>query len=256
MTLGPRAKLAHTVTAIASALLLLNQPAGAQTNEPAKTDGSLERAQKAADSVFHWIKLNAEKGANRQAQTPEPAQAPAPAPVVRKVAPPAPVAAAPRPAPAPVQAAVAPASEPESAPVPVMAQSEASAPVVAQPEPSPVLLASAPPTPAPTTPMAAAAKAVEPPPPPAEEEEAPLKLLSKVDPTIPRALLMQDFRSGYAQVQFTVLPDGKVSQVQVIKTSHHRLGNAAIDAVKQWRFAPIPKARDAAVELSFNTGEG
>ena len=103
--------------------------------------------------------------------------------------------------------------------------------------------------------MAAAARAVEPPPAPAEEAEVPLKLVAKVDPVIPRQLQAQNFRSGFAQVQFTVAPDGTVSQAQAIKTSHARLGSAAVEAVKQWRFAPIPKARDAAVEVAFNNGD-
>ncbi|MDG0835913.1 TonB family protein, partial [Pelomonas saccharophila] len=118
-----------------------------------------------------------------------------------------------------------------------------------------LLLASAPPTPAPAAPLAAAAKAVEPPPAPVEEE-VPLQLLSKVAPIIPRQLLTQSFRTGFAQVQFTVQPDGKVGEVHVLKASHARLGSAAIDAVRQWRFAPIPKPRDAAVEISFNSDEG
>lgn len=255
MTLGPqrRPKLALALPALASALLSLSQPAGAQADEPPKADGSLERAQKAADAVFHWIKLNADKGANRQT----PAPAPAPAPVARKPAA-APVAAAPRPAPTPAPAPVATqtqtAAASSPAPEPVVAQ--APAPVASEPEEAPqVLLASAPPTPAPAAPLAVAAKAVEPPPPPAEEE-VPLKLLSKVNPEIPRQMRGQSIRNGFAQVQFTVQPDGKVGQVQVIKASHARLGAAAVDAVRQWRFAPIPKPREAGVEIGFSNDEG
>lgn len=252
MTLGLRPILAHTLTAIASAVLL-GHPALAQTAEPAKTDGSLERAQKAADSVFHWIKLNADKGANRQT----PAPAPAPAPVARKPAAAAPVAAAPKPAATngSNSAAMASAAAPQvaaAAPEPAVVQAPAPAP--AEPEAAPVLLASAAPTPAPAAPLAVAAQAVEPPPPPVEDE-APLQLISKVNPVIPRQLQNQNFRGGFAQVQFQVQPDGKVSQVQVLKASNTRLGAAAIDAVQQWRFAPIPKAREAAVEVSFKAGD-
>ncbi|MEE8614569.1 MAG: TonB family protein, partial [Roseateles sp.] len=121
----------------------------------------------------------------------------------------------------------------------------------------PVVLASAAPTPLPDAPLAAAAvaaAAVEPPPAPVEED-IPLRLLSRVSPNVPRQLLAQNFRGGFAQVQFVVQPDGKVSQAQVIKASHARLGNAAIEAVQQWRFAPIPKAREAAVEVSFKADE-
>ena len=103
--------------------------------------------------------------------------------------------------------------------------------------------------------MAAAARAAEPPPKPAEEEaEEPLKLLAKVEPAIPRQMQQQgNFRTGFAQVQFTVGPDGMVQQASVIKASHSRLGTAAVEAVKQWRFAPIRKSREAAVEVAFKS---
>ena len=102
--------------------------------------------------------------------------------------------------------------------------------------------------------MAVAAQAVEPAPKASapEEAEEPLKLLNKVEPTIPRQLQQGNFRTGFAQVQFTVAPDGSVQQASVIKTSHARLGTAAIEAVRQWRFAPIRKAREAAVEVAFS----
>ncbi|MBW8848245.1 MAG: TonB family protein [Burkholderiales bacterium] len=250
MTLGPRPALALNLPAIAvaGALMLLAQQAGAQTDAP-KAE-SLERAQKAADAVFHWIKLNADKGATRQTAAP----APPPAPAVRK---PTPVtAAAPRPTAAPAQSSTA-------APTPAPAQASAAAPApvmtAAAPEPeperTPVVLASAAPIPAPAAPLAVAARAAEPPPAPVEEAEVPLKLLAKVDPTIPRQLQAQSFRNGFAQVRFTVAPDGSVTQAQSVKASHARLGSAAVEAVKQWRFAPIPKAREAAVEVGFNNGD-
>jgi len=248
MTLGPRPALALALPAIAGALLMLAQAASAQQEAP-KAE-SLERAQKAADAVFHWIKLNADKGANRQAPAPAPAAAP------RKPAP-APVAAAPRPAPAPTTStAPAPTAAAAVAPPNTVATASQAAP---EPEPelerAPVLLASAAPTPAPAAPMAAAARAVEPPPKPAQEEaEEPLKLLAKVEPAIPRQMQQQStFRNGFAQVQFTVGPDGAVQQASVIKASHSRLGTAAVEAVKQWRFAPIRKAREAAVEVAFKS---
>lgn len=248
MTLGLRPPLALALPAITGALLLLAQPAGAQ--EPAK-EQNLERAQKAADAVFHWIRVNGEKGANRQGNTPAPAPAPAPAVAAKKPAPaPAPVAAAPKPAAAPT---------PNTAPTATAAAPAAPTPTVtaaAQPEPelerTPVVLASASPTPPPAAPLPAAAQAVEPPPAAQEEPEEPLKLLARVNPTLPRQMQQGNFRSGFAQVQFTVAPDGSVQSATVIKASHSRLGTAAVDAVKQWRFAPIKKAREAAVEVAFN----
>lgn len=242
MPLGPRPRLTPELTAIAVALLMLSMAAQAQTAAPA-ADAGLERAQKAADAVFHWIKLNGDKGANRQ-----PPASPAPAPTPRK---PAPVAAAPK----PVQAAVqrnAPAPPEASAPMP---------PVVAAAEPQPqaqtenaaVLLAAAAPTPPPAAPMALAAQAV--PPPHQDEAEVPLKLLSRVNPSIPKQLQTQTFRTGFARVKFTVAPDGSVSGAESIEASHARLASAAINAVRQWRFAPIPAAREAAIEFAFNNGD-
>lgn len=255
MTLGPRPPLALALPAIAGALLMLAQTAGAQ--EAPKPE--LERAQKAADAVFHWIKLNADKGANRD----KPAAAPAPAPAAaapRKPATAA-VAAAPKPVPAPSSStAPAPTPTPTATAAAEPPTAVAAAPQAApEPEPelerTPVVLASAAPTPAPAAPMAAAARAAEPPPKPAEEEaEEPLKLLAKVEPTIPRQLTKGgNFSSGFAQVLFTVGPDGSVQQASVIKASHSRLGTAAVEAVKQWRFAPLRKAREAAVEVAFKS---
>lgn len=217
---------------VAAAAALLGTAAHAQTPAP---DAGLERAQKAADAVFHWIKLNGEKGANRQ----PPAPAPAPAP--RK---PAPVAAAPKPAPTPA-ARTAPATADAPAPVAaVMPEPQAA------PDSAPALLATAAPTAMPDTPLALAAEEV--PPPPAVEEEVPLKLLSRVNPIFPRQLMRESLRDGFARVKFMVAPDGSVSKVETIRASHARLGTAAVEAVRQWRFAPIPAAREAGVEFAFN----
>lgn len=235
MTLGLRPRLALALPAIAGALLMQTPSARAQ-QEPAKA-ANLERAQKAADAVFHWIKLNADKGASRQP--------PAPAPAPKKAAP---VAAAPRPTPA----ANAAPTQPPAAPA-VVAAAQPAPPPEPDTERLPVVLAAAAPTPAPAAPLAVAAQAAEAPKPaPQEEAEEPLKLLAKVDPALPRQLQQSTFRNGIAQVQFTVAPDGSVQQASVIKASHSRLGNAAVDAVRQWRFAPIRKARDAAVEIAFS----
>ncbi len=68
MTRGPRPAWALALPAIAGAMLMLAQQASAQQDNTK----ALERAQKAADAVFHWIKLNGEKGANRQQQETQP----------------------------------------------------------------------------------------------------------------------------------------------------------------------------------------
>jgi len=258
MTQGPRPRLTLELTAIAAALLL--SPAALAQAPAPSTNNGLERAQKAADAVFHWIKLNGEKGANRQT----PAAAPAPAPAAPAARRQAPVAAAPRPAaqPAPAPAGVErPAPTPAESAAPTFAAAPA-APAASEARPqadsAPVMLASAAPTPAPDAPMALAARAVEPPPPPQQQEEeaeVPLKLLSRVNPTIPRQLQQQSFRDGFARVKFTVAPNGSVSKAETLAASHSRLGIAAIDAVKQWRFEPIAAPREVAIEFAFSNAD-
>ncbi|MCY4745360.1 energy transducer TonB [Pelomonas sp. UHG3] len=241
MPAGSRSDLTPKLTAIATGLLLLSQAALAQTTPPASDKQRLERAQKQADAVFHWIKLNGEKGANRQQPAPAPPAPPAPAPVPRKA--PA-VAAAPKPA-------AAPASAP--------AQAAAAQPAAVAPEPAPVQTAAAAPAPepaaAPPSTVALAAVPAPPPPPPEPEPEVQLTPLSRVTPAIPRQLLQQSFRTGFARVRFTVTPAGVVSKAEVLEASHSRLGPAAVEAIKQWRFAPIPAAREAAIEFAFNSAE-
>jgi TonB family protein len=201
----------------------------------------LERAQKQADAVFKWIKVHNDK----------PAAAPAPAPAAKPAPAPAPVAVAkkPTPAPAPVTAR-APAEAP--------AASEPQAPVVAEAPPAsgpeigaPVVVAAAPPSVAPSPAVQAAVQATAAPAAPEPEVDMPLHLVSKVEPAIPRPLL-KTLTTGSAQVKFTVEPDGRVSQAVATSASHVRLGAAAVEAIKQWRFAPIKHAQEAAVEVSFN----
>ncbi|MFG6441822.1 TonB family protein [Roseateles sp. LKC17W] len=241
MLAGLRSDITPKLTAIATGLMLLSQAALAQTTPPANDKQRLERAQKQADAVFHWIKLNGEKGANRQQPAPPPPPAPSPAPAPRK---PAAVAAAPKPA--------APASAPVQAAAPL-------APAVA-PEPAPVQTAAAEPAApepvaAPPATVALAAVPAPPPPPPAPEPEVQLTPLSRVNPVVPRQLQQQSFRNGFARVRFTVTPAGVVSKAEVLEASHSRLGPAAVEAIKQWRFAPIPAAREAAIEFAFNNAE-
>ncbi|MFN3302521.1 MAG: hypothetical protein ACK44A_02255, partial [Roseateles sp.] len=65
-TSASRPSRAPTLSVLASALLLtLSAPTVHAQADAAKPGTNLERAQKAADAVFHWIKLNGEKGASR-----------------------------------------------------------------------------------------------------------------------------------------------------------------------------------------------
>lgn len=225
------------------ALLLTLTPLAAAAQQAALPDKAKlspsERAQRDADKVFHWIRLNADKAVARPAPAAAPAPTPAPPPApTRKQA-----QVAPAPSPSPIRtttAAEAPAEAPPAialvaAPAP---QSEASRPA----EPA-TLLAAAP------TSLNRAYPMPEPEAQPGPE--LPLKILSRVEPEIPRQLLTS-LRSGSVQVRFMVQPDGSVRQAEAMQSSNKRLAAAAIAAVAQWRFEPIPKARVASVELGFN----
>ncbi len=226
----------------------------------------LERAQRQADAVFHWIKLNADKGADRN---PRPAAVPvaAPPPAVRRVAAAAPAPSTPAPA-AAVTATALPARS-SAAPAPLVARTdeptvaaqsvsagspEAPAVTVAAEAAEPIRLAAASPSSQPSAALQAALQASEPAPahaPAADIDDSPIKLLSKVEPSIPRQL-QSSLRTGSAQVRFTIEPNGTVSDAVAIKATHARLGTAAVDAIKQWRFEPIKRAREVGIEVGFN----
>ncbi|OWQ44949.1 hypothetical protein CDL60_21825 [Roseateles noduli] len=219
----------------------------------------VERAKRDADKVFQWIKFHAEKGEKKPAHD---AKADAPKPVAKPV-----VAAAP--APAPVARRQEPDIAAERALAARAAQDSAAVPVVASPSPAPAAIGQssaqtiAPPSsvpqpmseaPAPqVVSMAApatAAPAGKAPEPEPDDEPVPLKLLRKVDPEYPRALLAQQ-RAGSVLVQFTVRPDGSVDAAQALRSPDRKLSTAAVNAVKQWRFGPIPAPRQVSVEIGF-----
>lgn len=228
--------------------LLLSVTAPLVLAQSAETDKAKlspsERAQRDADKVFHWIKLNST--APRQAAAPAPAPVPA-----RKVAQQEAPAAAP--APSPIRETVTPvaakAAAPTAAPVNAPAVAAAAVPAAASevlPDRTPLALA--PPTAtrsiAAPPPVPAPAKAAEP------EPDLPLELISRVEPDIPRQLLAT-LRNGSVHVRFDVQPDGSVRNAEAIKSNNKRLAQAAVAAVTQWRFKPVPRAREATVELGF-----
>ncbi|MBB2486930.1 TonB family protein, partial [Mitsuaria sp. WAJ17] len=114
------------------------------------------------------------------------------------------------------------------------------------PAPKPELMAAAPATP-PAPPPTEPTRAV---PQPEPEDEAALRLIQKVDPDIPRQLA-SSVRSGSVMVRFQVKPDGTTTKVESLGNANKRLAASAIAAVQQWKFAPIPKQREATVEIGF-----
>ena len=85
---------------------------------------------------------------------------------------------------------------------------------------------------------------------PEPEEEVALRLIQKVDPDIPRQLV-SNIRNGSVMVRFQVKPDGSTTKVETLGNPNKRLASSAIAAVQQWKFAPIPKQREATVEIGF-----
>lgn len=202
---------------IAAATLLLSAGLGlAQTSQPAdKPD--LSRAQKQADNVFRWIKLHAGR------------VAPASAPLVAKH--PAPAPAAPR-AVSAGNAASAVALDSPAAAAPASA-------VEAGDVPASLSAAQDAPAPAPAAMEMSAA----------EPSEPPLNLIKRVDPELPQDIRLNE--RGYAQIKFTVEPDGRVTNVGVLKTSMRRLGQVAAEAVRQWRFEPVKTVQQVAIQFEF-----
>lgn len=228
----------------------------AGTAEAAKALSDSERAKRDADKVFQWIKFHAEKGEPKKPEAKPDAKPdarpdtrtaarPVMTPVSRK-SDPEPTAVPP----APVRAAALTTAAPAPA-------SEAARTAFAPPEPasvpdSPAADVVALAAPAPSVPMSSTATRLPPPEPvrPPEEEQSSLTLVKRVDPEYPRALLSAQ-RNGAVTVRFIVQPDGSVDDVEATRSPDRRLSAAAIGAVKQWRFAPITKARSVSVEIGF-----
>jgi TonB family protein len=100
---------------------------------------------------------------------------------------------------------------------------------------------------------ASPASAVVPLPEPVVEESTieTLMPLKRVDPKVPSSVLGA-VRSGHVEVHFTVLPDGSVADPAVDKTTNRRLIPYALEAVAQWKFAPLKRPQTGAVDLVFN----
>lgn len=229
-------------------------PAHAQAAPTAAAASAAERAQRETDRTMYWIRVLADKPAPVKAAA-APKTVPAVAPAA--VATPVPlakagadardklkVAAVATPAPA------GPSTNPASAmrPATTLAPSpETSQPGVASGV-DPNLSAAGPSTAtAPPLPDFAPVAAAEP--------DPGLVQIKSVPPDFP-GNVVQRVRKGSVEVQFEVEPGGTVTDAVVTRTTHSRLNDAAIEAVKQWRFKPSPKGHTAAVDLVFDIDHG
>lgn len=221
--------------------LLLAQ---ANSGKDAKSLSDSDRAKRDADKVFSFIKFH----------TVRTAPAPAPAKPTAQAAPPT----------RSLGVAAAPASQPVAATpasVGAAATSSAAAPAAATPS---TLAADAASAAEPTVTTAglpadaasAAATLSQAPlqaAPQVEEEEVPLRLVDYVAPDMSaQVLAAMPSNEVTVPVRFTVQPDGRVSSAQAMGGSApRRVAQAAVRAVQQWRFDPLPAERTVDVEINF-----
>ena len=76
------------------------------------------------------------------------------------------------------------------------------------------------------------------------------KVKSKVSPSYPEIARKMNL-SGVVKLEVTVLPNGMVKDTKVIG-GNPILVNAAIDAVKKWRFEPANDESTGVVEFKFD----
>lgn len=149
-------------------------------------------------------------------------------------------AAAPTPLAGPVATSPAPASSPASAPEGPPQSTVVTVEADAVPRPE-----------APATPPSA----------PNAEPEAvpadnlpPLRLINVVEPVTPRTLQGKLRGEVRVDVAFTVAADGSVTEPSVRASSHPQMNAAVLEAVGQWRYEPIARAREHAVQVVLRAG--
>lgn len=219
-------------------LLAAADLAGAQTpaapNPP--TDG-MQRSQRQADNVYRWIKMFAEPTRKADGSKAD----------AIKVRPPkesGATAASPTNAERPLAAvAPSPAASAVETSVPADPAIASVAPAASAAVPATAI--------APATSPAVAAAAKTGPSAPAQDEDEELTILSQPQPDIPREVRNM-LGTAKVAVAFTVQPDGSVQEASVISSTHRRLNRPTLEAVGQWKFAPVRTARNVRVELEFD----
>jgi TonB family protein len=212
-------------------------PAGAQVAPSAAAASAAERAQKEADRTMYWIRVLATKPAPVKATAaPKPAVAAAPAarPVAdarEKVK----VAAAATGSPGPITDAHAAPARVALAQAPIAGASDTSA--LSSNHADDV--------------ASGVADNAAPDAAPAAEPDPGLSQIKLVQPDFPPGVVKR-VHKGNVEVRFEVDPDGTVSDAVVVQTSNSHLNEAAIDAIRQWRFKPTPMSHTAAVNLVFD----
>ena len=86
----------------------------------------------------------------------------------------------------------------------------------------------------------------------AQQDELPRKVKTRVAPAYPN-LARQMNITGVVKVQVTVAPNGTVKNTKLVG-GHPLLANAALDALKRWRFETGPEETTGIVEFKFDPG--
>jgi outer membrane biosynthesis protein TonB len=230
--------ISHLLVVLSLTIPLL---ASAQSSPP-MTDA--ERARRDAEKVFSFIKFQTVRSKPMGEAAAKPPKPPA-APRERPASPPTPrgaESAPPTVATTPL-ASPAPAPATEAAPVAVR-------PIEPNPQPTPAAPAVA------STPAAASPGPGSTQPEPEQEDDdeddAALQLQSFVPPSLsPEVNATLGAGSRNVKVRFTVEPNGSVSKAEAAAGVPRRLAKPATDAILQWRFAPLPQARNVDVEIAF-----
>lgn len=83
-------------------------------------------------------------------------------------------------------------------------------------------------------------------------------LVERVEPKFPTQAIREGITTGSVTVKFTVQPDGSVTDPVVTDAKPRRgiFDEAALRAVRSWKFKPIPAPRDTSVIVDFNEGGG
>jgi protein TonB len=157
-----------------------------------------------------------------------------------------------------IAAAAAEAERPDRAPPAARdaaTAAQAPPPPVATPAPTPAPEAATPP-PAP----APAPTPVEPPPTPAPTPApAPVRRPSGLPPVVDQVapryppLAMRRRVEGFVELQFTVMPDGSVTNVSVLRSDPRNMfDREAINAMQRWRFQSVPGAEPVVGRRTFD----
>ncbi|MGE5625118.1 MAG: energy transducer TonB [Bacillota bacterium] len=83
-------------------------------------------------------------------------------------------------------------------------------------------------------------------------------LVERVEPKFPSQAIREGISSGSVTVKFTVDTDGSVLNPVVTDAKPRRgiFDDAALRAVRNWKFKPLPAPRDTQVIVDFNQGGG